>query len=507
MKLSELFLLKRFWLIVGLFVVILFGVLGVYSSHQNNTTFPEDFLFGSASAAYQIEGYSKADGKGVSIWDDLVENHLDMVLDHRSADTGPDSYKFYKDDVMVMKEIGFNMYRFSIAWSRIMPDGELSSLNEAGLKYYDNLINELLANDIIPMVTMYHWDHPKDIQKLGGPLNRLFVDYFKEYARVLFQRFGDRVKYWITVNEPSIFCTFSYTTETWGAAINVTGGEYYCAHNLLLAHATVYRMYQEEFASQGGKIGLSLHSRGYLPKNPDSDSDREAVKVGFLTDLGWSAHPVFSLSGDYSSVLRKFIDEKSKHEGRAWSRLPHFTKEDKKLLRGSADFLGLNYYTSRLVEMDPNPFNGVSFILNDTRIIETPAKHWPQAKSEWLFSAPEGFRALLNWIKKEYNNPDVIITENGWSDDGQLVDDDRIEYLRRHLTEILEAIKLDGCNVRGHTTWSILDNFEWMQGFTEKFGIVSWDEDSKQRRPKNSASFLRKVISSRQIPSDSPSSH
>uniref|UniRef100_A0A1B0CYE3 Uncharacterized protein n=1 Tax=Phlebotomus papatasi TaxID=29031 RepID=A0A1B0CYE3_PHLPP len=478
-------------------------VLGLYSKNSQHGVFPEDFLFGSASAAYQVEGYSKADGKGPSIWDDLVENHLDLVLDHRSADSGPDSYKFYKDDVRVLKEMGMQMYRFSIAWSRIMPDGDLSSLNEAGLQYYSNLIDELLANDIIPIVTMYHWDHPRNIQKLGGPLNPLFVDYFREYARVLFERFGDRVKYWITINEPSIFCTYSYTTEDWGAAINVTGGEYYCAHHLLIAHATVYRMYRNEFYSkQGGKVGLSLHSRGYLPKNPDSSSDREAARIGFLTDLGWTAHAIFSITGGYPSVLEKFVAEKSKREGRAWSRLPQMSLDTVKLLRGSADFLGLNYYTSRLVEMDPNPFNGKAFILNDTRIIQSRAAHWPRAKSEWLYSAPEGFRELLRWIKKEYNNPDVIITENGWSDDGQLDDIERIEYLKRHLKEILGAIQQDGCNVKGHTTWSILDNFEWMQGFTEKFGIVSWDEESprRERRPKKSASFLRQVIRTRQIP-------
>uniref|UniRef100_A0A7G3ACL1 Putative beta-glucosidase lactase phlorizinhydrolase n=1 Tax=Lutzomyia longipalpis TaxID=7200 RepID=A0A7G3ACL1_LUTLO len=503
MKLSDIVQLKRFWLVLGLFAVILFGTVAVYSKNAHSDIFPEDFLFGSASAAYQIEGNSKADGKGPSIWDDLVENNLSLVADHRSPDTGPDSYKFYKDDVRVLKEMGMQLYRFSIGWSRIMPNGDLSSLNEAGLQYYDNLINELLANNIIPMVTMYHWDHPREIQKLGGPLNPLFVDFFREYARVLFTRYGDRVKYWITINEPSIFCTYAYTSENWGAGINVTGGEYYCAHHLLIAHATVYRMYQKEFYSrQGGKVGLSLHSRGYLPKDPNNPSDREAAKIGYLTDLGWTAHPVFSLEGGYSSVLVKFVGEKSKKEGRAWSRLPHMNPDTVKLLRGSADFLGLNYYTSRLTEMDPNPFNGVAFVLNDTRIIQTEAPHWRQAKSEWLFSAPEGFRELLRWIKKEYNNPDVIITENGWSDNGELDDVDRIDYLRKHLTEILGAINEDGCNVKGHTTWSILDNFEWMQGFTEKFGIVSWDEDSptKERRPKRSASFLRQVITTRQIP-------
>ncbi|XP_059617698.1 myrosinase 1-like [Phlebotomus argentipes] len=501
MTLSEIFQLKRFWLILGLFVVILFGVVAVYSKNSHDNVFPEDFLFGSASAAYQVEGYSKADGKGPSIWDDLVENHLDLVADNRSPDSGPDSYKFYKDDVRILKEMGMQMYRFSIAWSRIMPTGDVSSLNNAGLQYYDNLVNELIANNIIPVVTMYHWDHPREIQKLGGALNPIFADYFKEYARVLFTRLGDRVKYWITINEPSIFCTYAYTTEDWGAAINFTGGEYYCAHHLLIAHAKVYRMYQDEFYSkQGGKVGLSLHTRGYLPKNPDSASDREAAKIGFLTDIGWTAHPIFSISGGYSSVLTEFVAEKSKKEGRAWSRLPHMDHETVKLLKGTADFLGLNYYTSRLVVMDPNPFNGVAFVLNDTRIIQTPAPHWPQAKSTWLYSAPEGFRQLLRWIKKEYNNPDVIITENGWSDDGQMEDEERIEYLRQHLTEILGAINQDGCNIVGHTTWSILDNFEWMRGFTEKFGIVSWDEETKERRPKKSASFLRQVITTRQIP-------
>lgn len=277
-------------------------------------------------------------------------------------------------------------------------------------------------------------------------------------------------------------------------------GEYLCGHHLLLAHAAAYHLYKDNYANdQRGMIGITLDGRFYYPQDSSVGDDIVQRAVNF--DIGWFAHPIYSEEGGYPKVMVDEIDARSKKEERPWSRLPHMSDEIKEYIRGSADFLGYNYYSSRLVQLNSSEFdpNIEPSWLSDSRMIYFTDPSWKRAKSPWLYSVPQGLHDALVWFKNQYNNPAVIITENGWSDDGGLVDDERIDYLKSHLTAISKAINEDGCNVKGYTTWSIIDNFEWLKGFTEHFGLyaVNLTSPGKERIAKKSAGFMRDVIKNR----------
>lgn len=311
-----------------------------------------------------------------------------------------------------------------------------------------------------------------------------------------------QVKTWITVNEPFNFCTIGYGSGSWAPAIKSPGvGEYLCGHYLLLAHAAAFHLYKDKyFKQQQGTVGITLDSRFYYPK--DKSITPDDLQRAQEYRLGWFAHPLFGKDGDYPKVMIDEIGAKSRLEGRAVSRLPQMNDEVKTFLRGSSDFFGLNYYTSRLLDVERKQnLTGSPAWYKDSRnrIFVDPS--WKQAKSSWLYSVPEGLRDLLKWIKNEYGNPPVLITENGWSDDGELEDDGRIDYFRSHLSVVSKAINEDGCNVIGYTAWSLLDSFEWNRGFIEKFGIfsVNYSSHRKERTAKKSAGFLRKMIAERNL--------
>lgn len=261
--------------------------------------FPVDFMFGCSSAAYQVEGAWKTDGKGENIWDRLTHYQPEVIYDRSNGDVAADSYNLYKEDVQALKRIGVssvmgtkcfenvlsdlyfqaNFYRFSVSWARILPDGDVSSLNELGLQYYDRLIDELLANDIQPMLTMYHWDLPQRLQELGGWANRYIVDYFEQYAGVLYERYADRVKFWNTFNEAALFCTSGFSAghapRLWSPGV----GEYLCHHHVILSHARAYHLYDDKYRARfGGKIGIALNSGHAWPRDANKQSDIEAAE-------------------------------------------------------------------------------------------------------------------------------------------------------------------------------------------------------------------------------------
>lgn len=313
----------------------------------------------------------------------------------------------------------------------------------------------------------------------------------------MFKELGPRVRIWITFNEPFDTCIEGYGTGTSAPLVRSSGvGEYICGDHLLKAHATVYHHYKNVYApDQRGMIGITLDGRFYYPK--DSSVSDDVVERAINFDIGWFANPIFSREGDYPKVMLDEINERSKKEGRPWSRLPKMPDEVRKLIRGSADFLGYNYYSSRLVALnysDYNPQDEPSW-RSDSRIIPSTNSTWKRAKSTWLYNVPQGLHDALVWFKNNYNNPLVIITENGWSDEGETEDNDRIEYLKSHLVAISKSID-EGCNVIGYTTWSIVDNFEWLRGYTEHFGLytVNLTSPTKERTPKKSAGFMREVI-------------
>lgn len=353
------------------------------------------------------------------------------------------------------------------------------------------------------VVTLCHYDLPQWIQDEGGFLNPNVVKYFRLYADTVFKEFGPRVKMWITFNEPFDVCTAGYGSGTTAPLIRSSGvGDYLCAHYLLQAHAAAYHLYKDVYANdQRGMIGIALDGRFYYPKDPSVGDD--VVQRAMHFDMGWFANPIFSEHGGYPKEMVDEINARSQREERPWSRLPEMSERLKNYIKGSADFLGFNYYSSRMVQLNSSDYdpNAEPSWYSDSRIICTTKPDWKRAKSSWLYSVPEGLHDALKWFKREYNNPKVFITENGWSDDGEFEDDGRIDYLKSHLTSISQAINDDGCNVIGHTTWSIIDNFEWLRGYTEHFGLFAVNQTSprKERIAKKSVGFLKDVIKKRLV--------
>lgn len=467
-------------------------------SGETRNTFPDNFLFGASTSSYQIEGGWNASDKGPNIWDRFTHDTPWKIKDHSNGDEACDSYRFYKEDVKLLNDIGVNFYRFSLSWSRILPKGVANLVSKDGLDYYKTLIDELLAKGIQPFVTIYHWDLPYQLEETGGWTNELIVDYFVDYARIVFRELGPKVKYFVTINEPTMFCTEGYGLPNKAPGKNLTGyGEYLCLHNVLKAHAKVYHMYDKEFRpTQNGLISITAPCTTYIAKNT---KEIEAEDVGFQFNCGWLTHPIFSKTGDYPKIMKDRIAENSRIQGYPRSRLPEFTPEWIEYIRGTADFFALNHYTSKLVESVPKKPNTVWYQETGLNISIDP--NWPSGASSWMKVVPVGFRKILNKIKDEYDNPAIFVTENGYSDRGALIDLPRIRYHCDYLKAMLSALYEDGCNIKAYSVWSLLDNFEWEAGYTESFGLVRVDFGSpnKERFPKMSMKWYTYVVKNRRI--------
>lgn len=372
--------------------------------------FPDDFLWGAATSAYQVEGAWNEDGKGPSIYDFLTHN-VPNQFRNKTGDVACDSYHKYKEDVSILKNYGAKAYRFSISWSRVLPHGTTDHVNQLGVDYYNNLIDELKKNNIEPLVTLYHWDLPDVFRSIGGWTNRSMVDYFDNYAQFCFDKFGSKVKYWITLNEPAIvmlrhpFYMFGYISNK----TKLSTLRYRTAYNQILGHAKAYQTYKENFyAKQGGNIMLALSSGWAVPKT-DSIQDMAAADRYMQFHLGIFAHPIF-VNGDYPDVVKSIVGNRSEAAGIA-SRLPSFTEEEKIMIKGSYDLFGLNHYSTDKVADRPSgdeqSFNA------DEAFKKSGDPAWP----DWVNGhvAPFGFRKLLKYIKDNYNDPTVIVTENGVS--------------------------------------------------------------------------------------------
>ncbi|XP_019457141.1 PREDICTED: cyanogenic beta-glucosidase-like [Lupinus angustifolius] len=487
-------------------------------SSLNRTSFPPGFIFGSAASAYQYEGAANEDGRGACIWDTFAHKYPEKIMDGSNADVPIDEYHMYKEDVGIMKNMSFDAYRLSISWSRILPKGRLSGgINQEGIKYYNNLINELVANGIQPFVTLFHWDLPQALEdEYGGFLSPQIVNDYRDYAEVCFKEFGDRVKHWITLNEPSTYSTGGYSIGMFPPGrcsdwqnLNCTGGDsatepYLVAHNLLLAHAAAVQLYKTKYqvplllkrsknTFEEGKIGITLISHWFVPAT-DSKLDQRATQRAFDSMLGWFMEPL--TKGEYPKSMRSLVG----------SRLPKFSKEQARLLTGSFDFLGLNYYTAMYVSNAPNQTNAQPTYLTDSLANMTYVWNGkpigPKAASFWLYVYPRGFQNLLLYIKEKYNNPIIYITENGIDEhndptislDQALVDVDRIKYHYEHLFYLREAIR-NGSNVKGYFLWSLLDNFEWEEGYTVRFGLYFVDYNNNFRRyQKLSAQWFQRFL-------------
>ncbi|KAG4981591.1 hypothetical protein AAZX31_12G229700 [Glycine max] len=483
-------------------VFILLAALSLFHSAAaslNRSSFPADFFFGTASSAYQYEGAAREGGKGPSIWDTFTHSHPDRISDHSNGDVAIDSYHRYKEDVAMMKDIGFNAYRFSISWPRILPRGNLQGgVNREGITYYNNLINELIANGQQPFITLFHSDFPQALEdEYGGFLSPKIEQDFANYAEVCFREFGDRVKHWITLNEPVLYSTGGYASggsppnrcSKWFA--NCTAGDsttepYVVTHHLILAHAAAVKVYREKFqASQKGQIGVTLNSAWVVPLS-QSKEDREAAYRGLAFMYDWFMEPLYS--GTYPAVM----------VNRVGGRLPKFTRREYLMVKGSYDFIGLNYYTSTYATSSPCPRQRPT-AFTDACVRFTTVRNGlligPKAASDWLYVYPPGIQGLLEYTKEKFNNPIIYITENGIDEvnDGKMLLNDRtrIDYISHHLLYLQRAIR-NGVRVKGYFAWSLLDNFEWNAGYSLRFGLVYVDyKNGLKRHRKRSALWFK----------------
>ncbi|KAK3911827.1 Myrosinase 1, partial [Frankliniella fusca] len=402
-----------------------------------NLQFPEKFWFSSATSAYQIEGGWNISGKGENIWDRTTHQHSELVHDRSNGDIACDSYHKYKEDIQLARQLGTNMYRFSLSWSRLLPTGAIDKVNEDGVRYYNAVLDECKENGIEPLVTIFHWDLPQPLQDIGGLPSDAVVDYMVDYFDFVFKTFGPKVKYWVTLNEPYSMCINAYGVGALAPAIHAEGrGDFLCAHNLLRAHGRAYRLYQKNYkAQQGGKIGMSSFSDFFYPKDPSNPDDVAAAERYQQFQLGWFAHPVYSKDGDYPPIMRQFVDNASKSQGLARSRLPAFTEDEIKEIRGSADFYGLNHYRSQLVSaLTPSDVQPpIESTRSDAKVVLSVDPAWEESIADWLTVNPDGLRQLFKWVQKEYGDIDIIITENGYPDGGELVDDGRVNYYRAQI--------------------------------------------------------------------------
>ncbi|CZT49723.1 probable beta-glucosidase [Rhynchosporium secalis] len=459
---------------------------------MSKLSLPKDFHWGFATAAYQIEGAPEADGRGPSIWDKFCAIP-GKIADGSSGDVACDSYNRTAEDISLLKETGAKAYRFSISWSRIIPlGGRNDPINPAGIAFYKKFVDDLLAEGITPFVTLFHWDLPNALdERYGGLLNKEeFVADFANYARVLFEAIP-KVLYWITFNEPWCSSILGYNTgffapghtsdRTKSAVGDSTTECWIVGHNFLIAHGAAVKIYREEFKPKnGGEIGITLNGDAVYPWDPTDPLDVEAAERKLEFSIAWFADPIYH--GRYPASMIKQLG----------SRLPTFTPEEMALVQGSNDFYGMNHYTANYIKHKTTTPEADDFLGNLETLFESKTGEiiGPETQSFWLRPNPQGYRNLLNWISKRYNYPKIYCTENGTSLKGendlpieQILDDEfRAEYFRGYIDALAKAVTLDGVNVRGYLAWSLMDNFEWAEGYETRFGVTYVDYEGGQKR-------------------------
>lgn len=440
-------------------------------------SFRKDFVWGAATASYQIEGAAYEDGKGRNIWDEF--SHLDgKILDGNSGDVACDHYHRYKEDVKLMAELGLKAYRFSISWSRILPEGE-GEVNPKGIAFYNELLDELEKYGIEPYVTLYHWDLPFALHRRGGWMNKEVVNWFEYYTRIIATNFGDRVKHFITFNEPQVFTGVGYQQGIHAPGYQLPAKELLqIGHNVLKSHGKAVKVLKEIVPD--AKVGFTIASTASVPV---SVQYVEAARSAYFSS--GRGHFVFAeaywldpiVFGKYpDNILKECADI-----------LPEITKEDMEVISTPIDFLGLNIYT------------GLWRKAGENGTAENARWSVGQARTANGWNViPEALYWGTRFHYERYQLP-IYITENGMSAhdwvslDGKVHDPNRIDFLQRYLRELKRSAE-DGTDIRGYFQWSLMDNFEWADGYTERFGIVYVDYATQQRIIKDSGYWYRDII-------------
>mmetsp|Transcript_34642 Transcript_34642/g.83663 ORF Transcript_34642/g.83663 Transcript_34642/m.83663 type:complete len:532 (+) Transcript_34642:29-1624(+) len=489
-------------------------------------------LFGSATAAYQVEGGRfKTTGKlnsgdiagelrATHIWDDFSRNT--SLYGNNTADVAVDFFNKWQEDVALVQSLNFNAFRFSISWARLVnidPATKEQTINADGLRYYQGLVDELRAKGVEPVVTMFHWDLPtvfvdySNLTAHGGMNDPEIVGHFETYAKLILSNLK-RVKYFTTFNEPQTICVNGYGQGVFAPGLKTNRDMYQCGHQLLRSHARMVAAFREtDLPKQGGKISINLNQDMMYPRDETSAEDRAAAERQLVFRLAWWADPIFK-DGDYPEEMRAYFKEQHLEL--------HFTEEEKKMLKGSADFYAMQHYSSLLCTpaREPTPENlGV-----DCNQEGTAERGWWASASSWLKVNPEGIQKMLLWIHNRYRPESLVITENGVDDEdtgsaagptescgalddparpGQcgactlanLKDEFRVEYYRGYVYNVALAAKA-GVKITGYFAWSLLDNFEWADGFRCRFGLVcvNYTSATKDRTPKSSALWWKSLL-------------
>ncbi|SCL40406.1 broad-specificity cellobiase [Micromonospora pallida] len=447
--------------------------------------FPENFVWGAATAAYQIEGAAHDDGRAPSIWDTFSRTPGKVFQGH-TGDVACDHYHRHRDDVALMAELGLRAYRFSVAWPRIRPDGT-GPVNPRGLDFYDRLVDSLAERGIDPIVTLYHWDLPQTLEDRGGWTNRETAEHFAEYATAVYARLGDRVRTWTTLNEPWCSAYLGYGSGVHAPGVRNPGAAFTAVHHLLLGHGLATRALR---AAGAETISITLNPADVQPADPTSAADAAAVRLVdglqnriFLDPLLRAGYPE-----DMLEHVARFVE-------------PTFVRDgDEKLIAAPIDLLGLNFYQPTYVAGRPGADGDDGTYPGTEGVVEFLPPTGTLTDMGWLVE-PAGLTRVLERIATDYPGVPLMITENGGAfpdtartEDGQVADDDRIAYLDGHLRAAHEAISR-GVDLRGYLVWSLLDNFEWAEGYRKRFGIVHVDYLTQRRTPKASARWYQEVIS------------
>ncbi|KAL1226129.1 Beta-glucosidase 45 [Cardamine amara subsp. amara] len=501
------------FVIIILLQSLLFRVYGLHQSSSENiledsSSFPSDFLFGTASSAYQYEGAFLTDGKSLNNWDVFTHKHPGKILDEGNGDIAVDQYHRFMEDIQLMTFLGVNSYRFSISWARILPRGRFGRINSSGIKYYNILIDALISRGIKPFVTLNHLDYPQVLEnRFQSWLSPEMQKEFGYLADICFKHFGDRVKLWTTINEPNqqlilgylygiippSRCSSPYGNCSHG---NSETEPFIAAHNMILAHAAAVSIYRTKYQKkQNGSIGIVVQTSWFEPIS-DSNADKEAAERAQSFYSNWILDPV--IYGKYPKEMVNILGP----------TIPQFSSNEMKNLKNlRVDFIGINHYTSYFIQdclistcnTEHRALKAEGFALKLNKKGNVSIGELTDV--DWQHIHPEGLHKMLNYLNDRYPNIPIVITENGFGDlqkpettvKDLLHDTKRIQYMSGYL-EALRAAMRDGANVKGYFVWSLLDNFEWLCGYKLRFGLFHVDLKTLTRTPKQSAYWYKNFI-------------
>jgi beta-glucosidase len=453
------------------------------------SAFPQGFLWGAATSAYQIEGSPVADGAGASIWHRFAHTP-GRIANGDTGDVACDHYRRWAEDVEWMRRLRLSAYRLSVSWSRILPTGR-GQVNAKGLDFYSRLVDRLLERGIAPMITLYHWDLPADLDDLGGWLDRDIAGWFSDYAEVMFRALGDRVPQWTTLNEPWVIVDGGYLHGGLAPGHQSAFEAPRAAHHLLLAHGAAVEAFRASPGPRaGGRVGIVINLE---PKDPASGRE-EDVEASRRADAQFNRHYMDAL------FHGKYPDDLPEVYGEGW---PQFDSRDFARIQARIDFLGVNYYSRALTANDPT-----AWPTRSRKVVNPDAEYTALGWEVY----PEGLTRALTRVRDEYTKLPLYVTENGAAfdepatlpeDQRSLDDPRRVRYLHAHLRAVQDAIA-QGVDVRGYFAWSLMDNLEWGHGFAKRFGLLHVDRVSLRRTPKTSARFYRQVALSHGANLDRP---